>query len=108
MDTHTHPASETVTLFALETSANGTVTDEQQRVEQLAAQLGLGNMWGNFGAALSPVLLSTIQKRTESWDVPFLICGVFFCLASAAGLMIDATRPLEPSPDGRSEELAHH
>src|SRR5262249_42766215 len=42
MDEHTHPAAATVTLFALEASANGTLTAEQQRIEQLAVRLGLG------------------------------------------------------------------
>src|SRR5947209_14634770 len=42
MAEHTHPTAETVTLFAPEPSANGTVTAERQRVEQLAAQMGLG------------------------------------------------------------------
>src|SRR5271166_39750 len=40
MDEHTHTA--TVTLFTAETSANAAVTAEQQGVEQLAGQLGLG------------------------------------------------------------------
>jgi MoxR-like ATPase len=38
----TRPTTETITLFAPLASANGTVTTEQQRVEQLAARLGLG------------------------------------------------------------------
>jgi hypothetical protein len=33
MDEHTHPAAATVTLFAPQASAIGTVTAEQQRVE---------------------------------------------------------------------------
>jgi MoxR-like ATPase len=42
MDEHTHPASEAITLFAPGASADGAVTAEEQRVEQLAARLGLG------------------------------------------------------------------
>ncbi len=42
MDEHTQAASEMVTLFAAESSAGGRVAAEQQRVEQLAADLGLG------------------------------------------------------------------
>src|SRR5436305_11567235 len=42
MDEHTHPATQTITLFAAEASANGTMTAEQQRVAQLATRLGLG------------------------------------------------------------------
>src|SRR5438445_12343778 len=42
MDEHLQPVKETITLFAAEASASGTMTAEQQGVEQLAAQLGLG------------------------------------------------------------------
>src|SRR5258706_12296887 len=41
MDEHPHPATETVTLFALDSATNGTMTAELQRVEELAARLGL-------------------------------------------------------------------
>jgi AAA domain (Cdc48 subfamily) len=40
MHEHTHPATETVTLFS---STDGTVTAEQQCIEQFAARLGLGS-----------------------------------------------------------------
>ena len=40
MDEQTHPA--TATLIAPEASANGTLTAEQQSIEQLAVRLGLG------------------------------------------------------------------
>jgi hypothetical protein len=42
MDEQTHPATETVTLFAPVPSANGTMAAERQRIEELAAELGLG------------------------------------------------------------------
>jgi MFS family permease len=58
------------------------------------AALGWGNMWGNFGAALSPVLLSRIQVHA-GWPAVFVTCAVSFLVAAAAGLLIDATRPLE-------------
>src|SRR5262245_28919356 len=41
MDESTHPAAETITLFAPEASPTGTATAEQQGVEELAARLGL-------------------------------------------------------------------
>ncbi len=41
MDQHTHPTTQALTLFALDSPANGTATAEQQRVEQLAERLGL-------------------------------------------------------------------
>src|SRR5437764_14651446 len=42
MKEHDHPATEMVTLFAAEAAAEGGLIAEQQRVEQLAARLGLG------------------------------------------------------------------
>lgn len=59
-----------------------------------AVALGWGNMWGNFGAALSPVLLGVVQ-REFGWDAVFVVCAIAFSLAGTAGLFLDATRPLE-------------
>jgi MoxR-like ATPase len=42
MDEHTQPATEMITLFASPGPANGVLTAEQQQIEQLASQLGLG------------------------------------------------------------------
>lgn len=58
------------------------------------AALGWGNMWGNFGAALSPVLLSQVQG-IGGWTAVFATCAAFFAVAATAGLFIDAGRPLE-------------
>src|SRR3977135_878903 len=41
MHEHIQSTTETVTLFALEASATGTMTAEQRHIEQLAAGLGL-------------------------------------------------------------------
>jgi hypothetical protein len=42
MEEYRHTAAETIALFATRDSANGTAATEQQRIEQLAARLGLG------------------------------------------------------------------
>ena len=42
MDEHAQPTAEMVTLFAPEASPDGALAAEQQHVEQLAAELGLG------------------------------------------------------------------
>src|ERR1041384_7759510 len=42
MDKHTHPGTGMITLFGPEASANGNVPAEQERIDQLAARLGLG------------------------------------------------------------------
>src|SRR5947209_2831886 len=42
MNDHHSPATETITLFAADASANGTASAERQRVEHLTGRLGLG------------------------------------------------------------------
>src|SRR2546430_830444 len=42
MDEHTDPATGKITLFAPEASGSETLTAEQRRIEQAAADLGLG------------------------------------------------------------------
>tara|TARA_B100000945_G_C20414480_1_gene614411 strand:+ start:43 stop:651 length:609 start_codon:yes stop_codon:yes gene_type:complete len=55
--------------------------------------LGFGNMFGNFGAALSPILLAFIYKYV-GWDATFVICGVCFVIAAIAAFFVDASRPI--------------
>ena len=59
--------------------------------------LGWGNMWGNLGAAVSPVLLSRVAKAA-GWDTAFAVCAGAFAAAAVCGLMLDATKPVEPEP----------
>jgi nitrate/nitrite transporter NarK len=56
--------------------------------------LGWGNMWGNFGAALSPLLLNRLVKHA-GWDAAFLACAAGFLLSGVAALGIDATKPID-------------
>lgn len=63
--------------------------------KNVGAALGFGNMWGNFGAALSPVLLTAI-KASAGWDTAFVVCGVAFTCAAGCGLLLDASKPVEP------------
>jgi sugar phosphate permease len=65
----------------------------------VGAALGWGNMWGNLGAALSPVLLTAV-KNAAGWDVVFVVGGTAFAAAAACGLMLDATRPVDDDPGG--------
>jgi MFS family permease len=65
----------------------------------IAAVLGWGNMWGNFGAMASPLLIGWIAG-TWSWNAAFTTCAAAFLLAGLCGLAIDATRPVvEPAGD---------
>lgn len=59
--------------------------------------LGWGNMWGNIGAALSPVLL-TIIRAHAGWDTAFIVCGCSFAIAAMCGILLDATQPVAPEP----------
>jgi MFS transporter, ACS family, glucarate transporter len=59
--------------------------------------LGWGNMWGNLGAAVSPVVLGMIQQRF-GWDAVFITCAAVFAIIGVASFGIDATRPIVAVP----------
>ena len=61
----------------------------------VGSALGWGNMWGNLGAAVSPVLL-TVVEDAAGWSALFVVCAGSFVLATACGLSLDATKPVEP------------
>jgi MFS family permease len=60
----------------------------------VGAALGWGNMWGNLGAALSPVLLTEI-RHLAGWNTAFICCGIAFACAAVCGLLLDATKPVD-------------
>ena len=68
---------------------------------QVGAALGWGNMWGNFGATLSPVVLFAIRDR-YGWDVVFYACAGCFVLAGLAALNLNATVPVLAEDRDRS------
>lgn len=59
----------------------------------VGAALGWGNMWGNLGAALSPVVLQLIRAKA-GWDTAFLVCAGCFVLAAVAALNLNARVPV--------------
>lgn len=61
----------------------------------VAAVLGWGNMWGNLGAFVSPMLLGLISRHWD-WDAVFLVCAAAFLIAGLAAAFIDATKPVVP------------
>lgn len=63
--------------------------------KNVGAALGWGNMWGNFGGALSPILLTAIRLEA-GWNAAFVFCGFVFAAAAVCGLMLDATKPVDP------------
>jgi sugar phosphate permease len=58
--------------------------------------LGWGNMWGNLGAALSPLALNAIVEATGRWDLCFVACAAAFLVAGVASLGVDARIPILP------------
>ena len=55
--------------------------------------LGFGNMWGNLGAAVSPILLIWISVH-YSWNHMFYTCAVLFILSTICSFFIDAATPV--------------
>ena len=64
----------------------------------VASVLGWTNMWGNFGAAVTPPLLIWIAGPGQNWSAAFAACAGAFLLAGATGLVIDATRSIAARP----------
>jgi nitrate/nitrite transporter NarK len=62
--------------------------------KNVGAALGFGNMWGNLGAACSPVVLMAV-KNAAGWDVVFVVGAAAFAAAAVCGLMLDATKPVD-------------
>ena len=59
--------------------------------------LGWGNMWGNLGATVSPILLVWVFD-TLGWTEMFMVCAAAFMSAGLFALGIDASVPIAP-PD---------
>ncbi|HSQ57594.1 MAG TPA: MFS transporter, partial [Gemmata sp.] len=64
--------------------------------KNVGAALGWGNMWGNLGAALSPVVLTLIHT-SMGWNSAFVFCAFAFVAAAVCGFLLDATRPIDAS-----------
>jgi len=54
--------------------------------------LGWGNMWGNFGAALSPIVLDRLIGAEGNWHLVFMACAGMLFISGLASLGIDATK----------------
>ncbi len=66
--------------------------------KHVGSVLGWSNMWGNFGAALSPVILGGIVgcfvESTTGWTVAFIGCAMLNLLAAVAAVGVSAKEPL--------------
>jgi nitrate/nitrite transporter NarK len=54
--------------------------------------LGWTNMWGNFGAAVSPWVLNRMIGENHDWDAVFITCAGAYLLSGLAALGVDATK----------------
>ncbi|MCE9560738.1 MAG: MFS transporter [Planctomycetes bacterium] len=64
--------------------------------KNVGAALGFGNMLGNFGAALSPILLTEV-KMLGGWEAVFAVGATSYLCAACCGLLLDASKPLDPN-----------
>ncbi|HVX15366.1 MAG TPA: MFS transporter [Pirellulales bacterium] len=67
----------------------------------VAAVLGWGNMWGNLGAAIAPVVIGRLSGEEEvmDWNLALLLCAGAFVVSGIAAFFIDATKPVVTSAD---------
>ena len=61
--------------------------------------LGWGNMWGNFGAAVTAPILLWVVGSPERWDYAFMTCAGAFFLSGVAAMGINAAIPIAPPDD---------
>ena len=62
-----------------------------------ASILGWGNMWGNLGAAVAPLIYNKClgeHPTIENWNSVFIACCAAFFIAGFLALLVDATKPL--------------
>ncbi len=62
-----------------------------------AAVFGWGNMWGNFGAATTPLLVPIVLERWDTngdWHEAFLLFSAGYIVAALAALGINANRKI--------------
>jgi MFS family permease len=60
------------------------------------AVFGWGNMWGNLGAAVAPVLVAKLCGEGENvnWNLALRLCAGAFVVSGVAAFFIDATKPV--------------
>jgi sugar phosphate permease len=63
-----------------------------------AAVFGWGNMWGNFGAATTPLLVPIVLEKWDAngdWHEAFIMFSAGYVVAAIAALLINAERTVE-------------
>jgi ACS family glucarate transporter-like MFS transporter len=61
---------------------------------QVGAVLGWGNMWGNFGAGVAPVVMGLIATNA-GWDAALWSGAAAFAISGLCGVLTDASQPLQ-------------
>jgi sugar phosphate permease len=62
-----------------------------------ASIMGWANMFGNFGAAIAPLLYNLVLGESPTqwqWNCLFMLCGGAFALSVVTALVLDATKPI--------------
>ncbi len=67
--------------------------------------LGWANMWGNLGAACSPLAFGFLVRLYPDnvplgWKTAFMVCGAIQLVAAVAALRINASQPLQVNTRG--------
>lgn len=67
--------------------------------KHVGAVMGWANMWGNFGAAVTPPLFVAILaaypgQAAAGWTVVFLACALSQVVSAVAALGLDASQPI--------------
>ena len=71
--------------------------------KHVGSVLGFGNMWGNLGAAVSPILLIAISDN-YSWNHMFYTCAGLFTISTICSFFIDAATPVISEDKVRMDE----
>ncbi|MBW3538700.1 MAG: MFS transporter [Planctomycetes bacterium] len=69
--------------------------------------LGWGNMWGNLGAAVSPLIYDFYlgeHPEVDDWNNMFLVCLGAFVISGLCALGVDATKPIAPPDEEEPDE----
>ena len=68
--------------------------------QYVGAMLGWANMWGNFGAAVAPLMFGVARnvdsKSGSNWNAVFLVCAAAFVVSGVTALGIDSRKPIGP------------
>ena len=72
----------------------------------IASVLGWGNMWGNIGAAIGPLIYNFVlgeKPVTYDWNVMFAVCALSFAISGLMAFVMDATEPLIAADDANGD-----